>query len=141
MSEVIQDPEIIACLYRIGDSRYHYVSNEDYVLIDDNDESKGFRQFNGAAGFAHEYAYPIYRFDVKKLLKVISKKIPSGEGIWIGKEMLFCSLCPENHPDGPKTKVTILGKSPHGKDHWYFRKPNGGSDSTTTRFLLEVDHE
>ena len=56
-----------------------------------------------------------------------------------GDSVIFCSVDPVKYPDTPKTKVTILGKSPHGPKKWYFQKPNGASDSTDERFLLPIE--
>lgn len=61
--------------------------------------------------------------------------------IEVGDEMIFHHLCPIRFPGEKKTKVTILGKSPHGSKKWYFRKPNGGSDSTCERFLSPLPKE
>ena len=57
--------------------------------------------------------------------------------IKVGKQYLFQVYVPH----GPLQLVTVLGKSPHGKDKWYFRKPTGGRDTTTSDFLLEIPDE
>ncbi len=55
-----------------------------------------------------------------------------GKDYHVGKKMLFIT----HYPKGELQEVTILGKW-KGQEKYYFAKPNGGSDSTTTDFLLE----
>lgn len=51
-----------------------------------------------------------------------------------GKKMIFIT----SWPFGKAILVEILGGSPHKEDGFYIRKPNGGSDTTTSDFLFDL---
>lgn len=70
---IITDPELIACLDRLGSNPYHYINGGEYVELVDGDLT-AFRPFHGACGFVREFTYPIYRFDIEKLLTLMKER-------------------------------------------------------------------